>query len=156
MAGRHREKTHAQPEGGDDAPMERSPALAPPPLGDRLRANSGAVLLVTGLLLTGVALAGFGATRHYGTEPAAKPETSQEPRGGATERPTPRAYPTRGELVPPAPASPTPKATTTSTPRSTRSSTRPPRVRFDRRCPGDWRRFPPLREWCEQNGYQTD
>jgi hypothetical protein len=156
VVGRHHEKTRTQPEGDDDAPVERSAAPSPARFGDRLRANTGAVLLVTGLVLTAVALAGFGATRHHTTESAARTKESQGPGGGAPERPMPRTYPTRGELVPPAPA--TPKTTTTPTPtlRATRTSSGPPRSRSERRCPGDWRQFPPLREWCERNGYRTD
>ncbi|MBC6462549.1 hypothetical protein [Actinomadura sp. HBU206391] len=157
MAGRHREKTGPQPEGDDAAPEERSEVSAPVRLGDRLRVNTGVVLLVAGLVLTGVALAGFGAAQHHKTEPASRPETSQRADAGAPESPAPpvpRTYPTRGELVPPAAA--TPKATPTPTPRATGPSPRHPRSRSGRRCPGDWRQFPPLREWCERNGYRTD
>jgi hypothetical protein len=150
----HRAKTPPEPGGDDGAPGERPvvPALAR--LGDRLRANSRAVLLVTGLVLTAALLVGFGATRHHRTESAPLPETSQRPGAATPEHSAPRTYPTLGELVPPAPAAP--KATPTPTPSATRTTPGPQRSPSERRCPLDWRQFPPFRDWCERNGYRTD
>lgn len=110
--------------------------------------------LVVALAVPGMVLAGIGATVHYRSGPvAAGPDGVNTSALAESPRPRPRTYPTRGEAVPPITQEMTPQPT----PKATKPSTRPSSsTRAQRRCPESWKQYPPLLQWCKQNGYRTD
>lgn len=142
----------SQAEHGDGPGSAEAPK--PVPLLYRPRFRAGVVAVLAVLVMIGAVLAGIGATRDHRTVRPAAPQSPQAPIAAAPQPPRPQVYPTVGELVPPAAASPQ----TTPTPAPTKSKPKPraTRSRAEKRCPENWRRSPFLVQWCKRNGYRTD
>jgi hypothetical protein len=127
-------------------------APKPVPLRHRLRSRVGVFAVLAVLVMVGAVLAGIGVTRDHRTARAAAPQSPQTPVAAAPQRPRPQVYPTMGELVPPLVTEP--QTTPTPAPKTPKPKATPSRA--GQRCPANWRRFPPLVEWCKRHGYRTD